>query len=62
MGGRAADGENRMEKGSAGNPLQSFAVNGQLSDLLIKVSERLLEHFAMSRILLGGQVVDNSST
>jgi hypothetical protein len=50
-----------MEKGIAGNPFQLFGINSQLSDLLLKVSKRLLEHFAMPRILLGGQIMDNSA-
>jgi len=61
-GARSASGENPEENGTGGNPIQLFAVNSQLTYLLVKVGERLLEDFAMPRILLGGEVVDNSST
>ena len=53
-GTRIAGGENQREKGTEENPAQSFAGDRQVSDLPFKVGERLLEHFAMSRILLGG--------
>jgi hypothetical protein len=59
-GGRIAGGKNQFENEAAGNPAQSFGVDRQLSDLLFKVGERLLEHFAMSRNVLGGQFLDDS--
>jgi len=43
-----------MKNEAAGDTPQSFAVDRQSCDLLFKVGERLLEHFAMSRVLLGG--------
>jgi hypothetical protein len=49
-----------MGNGTAGIQLRSFAVDRQLGDLLIKVGERLFEHFAMSRNVLGGQFLDDS--